>query len=403
MPTYEEIQKAISNLSPSERNYILSSICCKTITVYINRLSGEIIDPIEMTSTATIGEVFEKLCDQVECIPWHLFGNDKHGELLEHDTVLNTLGQRQITLYALEGPPAWRRVASFEKYIYEKMFIVMSANGQLYISYNFQKKTVELCDMTSSKRTMLLNYHEDTVNAAAISADGSLIAIGSDYLYLVRVGDMESKECVAVLEGHTDSVDAVAMLADGSRIASGSFDRTVRVWDSASSKCITVLRGHTKWVEAVAMSADGSRIASCSNDKTVRVWDMESKECVAVLEGHTLSVYAVAMSADGGRIASGSSDETVRVWDMESKECVAVLEGHTNSVKAVAISADGGCIASGSQDETVRVWDMASKECTEVITDSSFYGNVKGLEISLDGTRIICPLYTNGIKCLKLR
>ena len=43
-------------------------------------------------------------------------------------------------------------------------------------------------------------------------------------------------QVLKVLEGHTGSVNAVAVSADGSKIVSGSGDKTVRIWSAESGQ-----------------------------------------------------------------------------------------------------------------------------------------------------------------------
>jgi WD domain, G-beta repeat len=74
-----------------------------------------------------------------------------------------------------------------------------------------------------------------------------------------------------ILEGHDDHVNSAAFSPDGSRIVTASNDKTARIWDAASAKEIAVLRGHDLYVQSAAFSPDGSRIVTASEDKTARI------------------------------------------------------------------------------------------------------------------------------------
>ena len=56
-------------------------------------------------------------------------------------------------------------------------------------------------------------------------------------------------KCVAALKGHTDSVNAVALSPDGSRLYSGTGDNTVIVWDVRSGERLHTLKGHPRDLE----------------------------------------------------------------------------------------------------------------------------------------------------------
>src|SRR6476659_4690111 len=96
--------------------------------------------------------------------------------------------------------------------------------------------------------------------------------------------DAVSAKEIAVLSGHDDGVQSAAFSPDGSRIVTASWDKTARIWDVASARAlllarvlrlateIAVLRGHENTVTSAAFSPDGSRIVTGSSDKTARIW-----------------------------------------------------------------------------------------------------------------------------------
>src|SRR5262249_50886617 len=63
------------------------------------------------------------------------------------------------------------------------------------------------------------------------------------------------------LAGNAGSVNAVAISADGRLIATGSDDRSVRVWDAQSGQQLQKMTGHVDAVIAVAFSGDGRTVA----------------------------------------------------------------------------------------------------------------------------------------------
>ncbi|KAL4778102.1 hypothetical protein BJX76DRAFT_162903 [Aspergillus varians] len=59
------------------------------------------------------------------------------------------------------------------------------------------------------------------------------------------------------LEGHSDGVQSVVFSADGQMLASGSDDHTIKLWDTKTGSEIRTLEGHSSWVQSVVFSADG--------------------------------------------------------------------------------------------------------------------------------------------------
>ena len=148
------------------------------------------------------------------------------------------------------------------------------------------------------------------------------------------------------LTGHSSSVNAVAVTADGTRVISGSDDNTVKVWNLETGEEQFTLTGHSNSVRAVAVTADGKRVISGSVDKTVKVWNLETGEKQFTLTGHSNWVRAVAVTADGTRVISGSSDNTVKVWNLETGKEIATFIGDSDFYSC-AVAPDGLKIIAG--------------------------------------------------------
>src|SRR5204862_3453038 len=90
-------------------------------------------------------------------------------------------------------------------------------------------------------------------------------------------GQPPAPDVVAVLKGHTDTVEAVALSPDGTLVATASFDKTVKLFELATGKEVRTYggeQGHKGQVLSVAFSARGDQIATGGADKTARIWDV---------------------------------------------------------------------------------------------------------------------------------
>ncbi|GLC35175.1 hypothetical protein PLESTB_000562600 [Pleodorina starrii] len=213
--------------------------------------------------------------------------------------------------------------------------------------------------------------HDGSVRAISFSADGTLLATGSNdrtvrLWYLVSSPD-GTHECIApfvVLSGHTDVIRCVSFspVASSRLMASASEDRTVRLWHVApagqgTSRLHCELRGHDSWVICCAFSSNGKRIATASLDKTVRIWNTINGEQQLVLRGHSSGVTSVAFSPDSMTLVSGGADNSVRQWNARTGQQLAMMQGHIGQIASVAYSPSGHAVASGAADATIRLWD----------------------------------------------
>jgi hypothetical protein len=84
---------------------------------------------------------------------------------------------------------------------------------------------------------------------------------------------------------HDDAVNSAAFSGDGTRVVTASDDKTARVWDAATGREIGETMRHDDAVNSAAFSGDGTRIVTASDDETARVWDVS-----AIPKGNILQV-----------------------------------------------------------------------------------------------------------------
>ncbi len=246
-----------------------------------------------------------------------------------------------------------------------------------------QERRISAANAAQVQLLRTLERQKDKVMSIAYSADGSVLASGSDN-GTVRLWRAADGKLLRRLWGHTDRVNSIAYSADGLTIATGSGDRTVRLWRAADGELLRTLWGHTSYVTSVTFSPDSSILASGSGDNTVRLWGVKDGMLLHTLEGHTDGILSVSYSADGSVIASGSGDNTVRLWQAADGELLRILEGHTYGVYSVAFSPDDKLLASGAGDRTVRLWRAADGELLRALEGHTNW--ISSISFSPDGT-----------------
>jgi len=183
-----------------------------------------------------------------------------------------------------------------------------------------------------------------------------------------RVWDASAGTEKAVLMGHEDTVNSAAFSPDGTKVVTASNDKTARVWDTATGAKIGILKKHRYQIgdgyegASAAFSPDGTRVVIATSGGTASVWATATGAEMAQLDGHRSSVKSVAFSPDGTRILTASEDGSARVWDAATGAEVAILGlgGQDAFVHFAMFSRDGTKVTTASDE--LRVWDLIKLE-----------------------------------------
>jgi WD40 repeat protein len=157
------------------------------------------------------------------------------------------------------------------------------------VAISNDKQTIAVADSTGTVR--LVTISDGTVRKTfpgnekildlRFSPDDRILAsaAGSD----INIFDVQAGTLIKKLSKHDAAVNAVAFSANGRLLASGSDDRTAIIWQIDSGKSKHVLKGHDQTVRAVAFSPDGTLLASGSGNASVVLWEVASGNLSRVL------------------------------------------------------------------------------------------------------------------------
>ncbi|XP_024989112.1 protein JINGUBANG-like [Cynara cardunculus var. scolymus] len=183
------------------------------------------------------------------------------------------------------------------------------------------------------------NAHDDAINAVVVSHDGYVYTGSADRKIKVwrRQGGEKKHEVVDTLEKHKSSVNALALSTDGSVLYSGACDRSIIVWEKAEGGgcdgrhmvVAGALRGHSKAILCMGVVADV--VFSGSADNTIRAWrrgiNGKSYWCLGVMEGHKGPIKCLVAALEdctpaaihGGTsyvVYGGSLDSEIKMWKL---------------------------------------------------------------------------------------
>lgn len=222
-----------------------------------------------------------------------------------------------------------------------------------------------LHDVGTGKRLSTYGDEIDTVLAADMSADATLVAIGGPSR-AVKVFRAADGTPAYKLTAHNDWITAIEFSPDGSGLATGDRAGGLRVWESQAGGVMFSLAEHTDCITTVAWRPDGRILASASEDGSVILWDATSGFPVRTMAGiHTPKsgakqygkppggVLGLAWAADG-RLFTAGRDGFCRIWDEKGKQ-VAAHELVTIPLR-IAICHDGQQVVIGDAQGNLHWW-----------------------------------------------
>ena len=265
-------------------------------------------------------------------------------------------GQSQVLLYdtqslellgALPFPEGFPRVLKF------------SRNGSLLLAGGGRggaSGRVVVWNIKTGERIIEIGDELDTVLAADISADQTLIALGGPQR-VVRIYSTETGQKIHELRKHTDWIYSIEFSPDGVLLATGDRNGGLFVWEGWTGREYLTLKAHSKGVTGISWRADSNVVASCSEDGSIRLWEMENGGQIKNWGGHGGGAASVEFCRDG-RILSCGRDRVTKLWQQDGKQ-IQAFEAFAELAVKVSFCDETNRAIAGDWTGEVRIWNAA--------------------------------------------
>lgn len=183
-------------------------------------------------------------------------------------------------------------------------------------------------------------------------------------------------------------------------LATGGSDRKVKIWkiSDATNSLVATLLGSNATITSIDVEAD--YILASSNDYATRVWSLNDYKLRRTLTGHSAKVLSAKFLGVPNKVASGSQDRTIKIWDINQGACLRTYFAGSCCYDLVY---DNYRVITGHFDAKIRCWDLKRPEDNESTGQIVLQSKITSMDVSRDGTKLLCSLRDNTIKCLDFR
>ena len=231
-----------------------------------------------------------------------------------------------------------------------------SRNGSLLLAGGGRQGAngkVVVWNIKTGERAFELGDELDTVLAADISSDQTLVALGGPGR-VVRIYSVETGELEHELRKHTDWIRSVEFSPDSVLLATGDRNGGLVVWEGWTGREYLTLNGHGSAVMDVSWRSDSNVLASCSEDGSIRLWEMENGGQIKNWGAHG-GVASLEFARDG-RILSCGRDRVTRLWDQNGSQ-QREFEAFDDLALRVTFCDESNRAIAGDWNGLVRIWD----------------------------------------------
>lgn len=268
-------------------------------------------------------------------------------------------GYKEVLLYNLEDFKLLGALPFPEGEIFTMTF---SVNGEVLVAGGGEEGhsgEVILWNVRTGQRLGAYGKGYDTVLAADVSPDHSLIAVGGPNR-VVRVYAAQDGKELYKIDSHTDWIYAVKFSPDGELLATADRAGNLALWQATTGRHATDLKGHNGAINALAYTADSAVLASAGNDGQVFMWDTWNNNAIRNFGAHSGPVLSLQFAPNNQLVTAGVDGLTKR-WDLNGTALTTYAQ-LPDWAYQTAFGKQGALVVSGSWNGQINVWNAENGE-----------------------------------------
>ena len=261
---------------------------------------------------------------------------------------------------------------------------------------------VRLINTETKEQIGALPFPEGIPHVIRFSRDGKVLMVaggkpvqsGKVVLY-----DVSSGRRLVELGDEIDTVLAADLSPDQTLVALGGSGKKVKVYSTIDGELKYQLTKHTDWITAIDFSPDGSRLATADRAGNLHLWEAKTGGITLTLAEHKAAIHSLNWRSDSRLLATVGEDGLLVWWDTKDgwpaiskanahppQRSAGVYGKLRNGVLSASFGPNGNLLTSG-RDQVLRYWNPEG-ELIKTISLVSALPLVA--RISFDGKRLVC-------------
>ena len=255
------------------------------------------------------------------------------------------------------APPVWS--AFLLKLLFENKWNPVEDNDPAVWDNLTSQAVVCLQNTPNIQLREVIQLSSKNINSLALSADGSLAALGGVEAS-IQIVNLANRKASFAIQTPSAQIRAIAFQPEKQFIAAAASDNNIYVIELPSGKKIKTLEGHTGHIRALDISPDGRLLYSASFDGTLRLWRFPQGPEVKRLAVNNTEWFSLGLGLQAETLLSAGASQKIQVWKLPEGVLLRELEGHTGTVTLLAVADSGSFAASYARDQDIHIWNYAS-------------------------------------------
>ena len=220
--------------------------------------------------------------------------------------------------------------------------------------------------LSPSGQQMQSIAYPDQIRGAAISPDGSTIAIiGDKQIQVCRIDSSRPQ----FRQDLAEVGNSTTFSHNGARLAYGGKLGKIVLINAANLQLEREI-GCPREARCMEFSPDDRLLATGHTDSMIRVWEVETGRLRAQLVGHERALHDLAFSPDSRTLLSAADDGEIRLWSVDHGRAYGTFyqrfdNGANHVFCQLGLPSDGRYLAAGYGTDRpngadVYVWDLVT-------------------------------------------